>query len=107
MNEIELLEAATVAELPNNRFTRERRYNSRSYRCALHMRAMLRRPKTVRFHWQGILRELSGAEVRQFAPAHSLQSSDLITQEPAYFDFRKEPNYFTRLNNYNLMFRTH
>jgi hypothetical protein len=101
MNEIELLEATTVAELPNNRFAMERSYNSRSYRCALHMRAMLRRPKTVRFHWQGILRELSGAEVRHFAPACSLQSFGLITQETAHSEFRKEPNYFTRLNNYN------
>ena len=102
MNEMELLDAATVSGLPKDRFDQmERSYNSRSYRCALHMRTMLRHPKTVRFHWRGILRELSGAEVRQFAPAHSLQSSDLITQEPAYFDFRKEPNYFTRLNNYN------
>ena len=101
MNKIELLEATTVAELPNNRFAMERSYNSRSYRCALHMRAMLRRPKTVRFHWQGILRELSGAEVRQFAPACLLQSSGLITRESAHSEFRKEPNYFTRLNNYN------
>jgi hypothetical protein len=101
MNEMELLEATTVAELPNNRFAMERSYNSRSYRCALHMRAMLRRPKTVRFHWQGILRELSGAEVRHFAPACSSQSFGLITQETAHSEFRKEPNYFTRLNNYN------
>jgi hypothetical protein len=101
MNEIELLEATTVAELPNNRFARERRYNSRSYRCALHMRAMLRRPKTVRFHWQGIFRELSGAEVRRFGPACSMQSFGLITQETAYSGFRKEPNHFIRLNNYN------
>ena len=101
MNEMELLEATTVAELPNNRFAMERSYNSRSYRCALHMRAMLRRPKTVWFHWQGILREFSGAEVRQFAPACSLQSFSLITQETAHSEFRKEPNYFTRLNNYN------
>jgi len=101
MNEMELLEATTVAELPNNRFAMERSYNSRSYRCALHMRAMLRRPKTVRFHWQGILRELSGAEVRHFAPACSLQSFGLITQETAHSEFRKKPNYFIRLNNYN------
>jgi hypothetical protein len=101
MNEMELLEATTVAELPNNRFAMERSYNSRSYRCALHMRAMLRRPKTVRFHWQGILRELSAVEVRRFSPACSLQSLGLITQETAYSGFRKERNYFTRLNNYN------
>ena len=102
MNEMELLDATSVAGLPKDRFDEmERSYNSRSYRCALHMRAMLRRPKTVRFHWQGILRELSGAEVRQFATTHSLQSSDLITREAVHSEFRKEPNYFTRLNNYN------
>jgi len=102
MNEMELLDATTVAGLPKNRFDEmEGSYNSRSYRCALHMRAMLRRPKTVRFHWQGILRELSGTEVRQFGPACSLQSSGLITREAAHSEFRKEPNYFTRLNNYN------
>jgi len=102
MNEIELLEATSVAELPKDRFDEmERSYNSRSYRCVLHMRAMLRRPKTVRFHYQGILRELSGAEVRQFAPACSLQSSGPITQEAVHSEFRKEPSYFTRLNNYN------
>jgi hypothetical protein len=101
MNEMELLDATTVAELPNNRFDMQRCHNSRSYRCALHMRAMLRRPKTVRFHWQGILRELSGAEVRQFGPAYLLQSSDLITRESVHSEFRKESNYFTRFNNYN------
>jgi hypothetical protein len=58
MNEMELLMATTIAELPKDRF--DETHNSRSYRCALHMCAMLRRPKTVRFHWQGILRELSG-----------------------------------------------
>jgi hypothetical protein len=60
MNEMELLMGTTIAELPKDRFDEMNpRYNSRSYRCALHMCAMLRRPKTVRFHWQGILRELS------------------------------------------------
>jgi hypothetical protein len=102
MNEMELLDGTTVAGLPKDRFDEmERRYNSRSYRCALHMRAMLRRPKTARFHWQGILRELSGVEVRWFPPACSMQSSGLITRETAHFELRKEPNYFTRLNNYN------
>ena len=80
MNEMELLNATTVGGLPKDRFDEiERRYNSRSHRCALHMRAMLRRPKTVRFHWQGILRELSGVEVRRFGPACSPQSSGLIS----------------------------
>ena len=102
MNEMELLNATTVAGLPKNKFDEmERSYNSRSYRCALHRRAMLRRPKTVRFHWQEILRELSGTEVRQFGPACSLQSFGLITRESAHSEFRKESKYFTRFNNYN------
>jgi len=80
MNEMELPDAPTVAGLPKDSFDEMQRcYNSRSYRCALHMRAMLRRPKTVRFHWQGILRELTGVEVHRFAPACSPQSSGLIS----------------------------
>jgi hypothetical protein len=102
MNEMELLDATTVARLPENRFDEmEGRYNSRSYRCGLHMRAMLRRPKTVWFHWQGILRELSGVEVRRFSPACSMQSSGLIIHETAHSEVGKESNCFTRLNNYN------
>jgi hypothetical protein len=100
MNEMELLDAKTIAGLPKDKFEMERRYNSRSYRCALHMQAILRRPKTVWFHWQGILREISGAEVRQFDHGCSPQFSGLTTRETAHFDLRKEPNYFTRLNNY-------
>jgi len=99
---MELLDAATVAGLPKGGFDKmERCYNSRSYRCALHMRAMLRRPKTIRFHWQGIFRELSGVEVRRLSPACSIQSSSLIARETAHFEFGKEPNYFTRHDNYN------
>ena len=42
MNEMELLDAATVSGLPKDRFDQmERSYNSRSYRCALHMRAIV------------------------------------------------------------------
>src|SRR5438046_10679561 len=99
MNEMELLDAATVSGLPKDRFDEmERCYNSRSYRCAVHMRAMLRRPKTVRFHWQGILGEVSGTEVRQFGPACSLQSSGLLSREAAHPELRKEHNYVNRLN---------
>jgi predicted PP-loop superfamily ATPase len=76
MKEMELLDATSAVGLLKDRFdAMEQCHNSRSYRCVLHMRAMLRRPKTVRFQWQGILRELSGVEVRRFGPAYSLQSS--------------------------------
>ena len=80
MNQMELLEATTVAELPNNRFAMERRYNSRSYRCALHMRAMLRRPKTVRFHWQGIGKRLpEGSESKSLYPYYDKQFGQTVT----------------------------
>jgi hypothetical protein len=39
--------------------------NSRSYRCLLHLWAMLRRPRTARFHWRGILREIHGTQIRR------------------------------------------
>jgi hypothetical protein len=90
MNEMELPDATSLAGLPKDRFDEmEQRYNSRSYRCALHLCAMFRRPKTVRFHRQGILRELSGAEIRRFGPACSLQSFGLITREPRISVFAK------------------
>ncbi len=95
MNEMELLDATSVGGLPKDRFDEmELSYNSRSYRCGLHMRAMLRRPKTVRFHWQGILRDFSGVEVRRFPPSCSMQSSGLITRETAHFEFRKRTELF-------------
>jgi hypothetical protein len=97
---MELLEATAVVGLPRDRSDKmERCYNSRSYRCALHMGAMLRRPKTIGFHWQGILRELSRVEVRRLTPACSLQSSGSLTRETAHFEFPTELNYFTHLNN--------
>jgi hypothetical protein len=43
MNEMELLDATSVAGLPKGRFDEMERHNSRSYRSALHMRAMLSR----------------------------------------------------------------
>jgi hypothetical protein len=80
MNQMELLEATTVAELPNNRFAMERSYNSRSYRCALHMRAMLRRPKTVRFHWQGIRKRLAErSESKSLYPYYDKQFGQTVT----------------------------
>jgi hypothetical protein len=100
MNEMELLDAATVSGLPKDRFDEmERSYNSRSYRCALHMRAMLRRPKTVRFQSQGILRELKGTETVRFSSAVRFNPLLSIAQETADFAVRKELNYFARFNN--------
>ena len=59
MNQVKPMDATTIAGLLDERSEGiEARYDSRSYRCALHIGAMLRRPRTVRFQWQGILREL-------------------------------------------------
>src|SRR5260370_18947849 len=44
-HEMQVLVATTIAEVPKDRFDEmDPRYNSRSYRCALHMCTMLRRP---------------------------------------------------------------
>lgn len=37
---------------------------ARSRRCMLHILAILRRPRTARFQWEGIVRELRGVETR-------------------------------------------
>ena len=42
----------------------ERHFPGRTRRCLLHIVAMLRRPRTVRFHWAGILRDLRGVETQ-------------------------------------------
>jgi hypothetical protein len=69
------MDATTIAGLHDERSEGiEARYDSRSYRCALHIGAMLRRPRTVRFQWQGILREVKGTEVVRFSYACSMQS---------------------------------
>ena len=46
----------------------ERYPRARARRCLLHIRAMLRRPRTVQFHWQGIVRELRGVETQVCRP---------------------------------------
>jgi hypothetical protein len=65
MNKARFLDAAAVAEMPNASSTEiDQCYRFRSYRCLLHMIAMLRRPRTARFHWNGILRDLRGVQTR-------------------------------------------
>jgi len=61
MTEVGLWDAAPAGGVPNDRAIGPR-CGSRSYRCALHIGAMLRRPRTVRFQWQGIVRDLRGVE---------------------------------------------
>ena len=86
MNEMELLDAATVSGLPKDRFDEmERSYNSRSYRCALHIGAILWRPRTVRFQWQGILRELRAPKLSAFPLPVRCNPVLSITQETAHF----------------------
>ena len=41
--------------------------SARARRCRLHI-AMLRRPRTAPFHWQGIVRELRGVETQVCRP---------------------------------------
>ena len=61
MTEVGLWDAAPAGGVHNDRAIVPR-CGSRSYRCALHIGAMLRRPRTVRFQWQGIVRDLRGVE---------------------------------------------
>jgi predicted PP-loop superfamily ATPase len=61
------MDATAIAGLLNERSEGiEARYDSRSYRCALHIGAMSRRPRTVRFQWQGILREIRAPKLSAF-----------------------------------------
>jgi hypothetical protein len=46
----------------------ERDARARARRCLRHILAMLRRPRTVQFHWQGIVRELRGVETQVCRP---------------------------------------
>jgi hypothetical protein len=97
---MESKDAATLAGLLDERSEGiEARYDSRSYRCALHIGAMLRRPRTVRFQWQGILRELKGTEVSALPLPDRCNRVLSIAQKTADFEVRKELNYFTCLNN--------
>ena len=48
---------------------------ARARRCLLHILAMLRRPRTVQFHWQGIVRELRGVETQVLPPPAAVGSA--------------------------------
>ena len=94
------MNAASIADLLDDRSEEtEPRYDSRSYRCALHIGAMLRRPRTVRFQWQGIFRELRAPKLSAFPLLVRCNPVLSIAQETADFALRKELNYFSRLNN--------
>lgn len=58
-----VLQARGVAEISiDGPLENERRACARVRRCVLHVFAILKRPRAVQFHWQGILRELPGVE---------------------------------------------
>jgi hypothetical protein len=100
MNQVKPMDAKTIAGLPDERSEGiEARYDSRSYRCALHIGAMLRRPRTVRFQWQGILRELRAPKLSAFPLPVRCNPVLSIAQETADFEVRKELKHFARLNN--------
>jgi hypothetical protein len=46
----------------------DRHARARARRCLLHIFAMLRRPRTVQFQWEGIVRELRGVETQICRP---------------------------------------
>ena len=65
MSKIDLLHAKAAAEISIDSVPEiERHFPARTRRCLLHIVAMLRRPRTVRFHWAGILRDLRGVETQ-------------------------------------------
>ena len=65
VSKIGLLHARAAAEISIDSLPEiERHFPARTRRCLLHIVAMLRRPRTVRFHWAGILRDLRGVETQ-------------------------------------------
>ena len=70
MSKIGLLPAGAAADTSIDSLPEiERHSPARTRRCLLHIVAMLRRPRTVRFHWEGILRDLRGVETQSSRPA--------------------------------------
>lgn len=97
MNQVKPVDATTIAGLLDERS--EARYDSGSYRCALHIGTMLRRSSTVRFQWQGILRELRAPNLSAFPLPVRCDPVLSIAQETADFEVRKELKHFARINN--------
>ena len=65
VSKIGLLHARADAEISIDSLPEvKRHFPARTRRCLLHIVAMLRRPRTVRFHWAGILRDLRGVETQ-------------------------------------------
>jgi hypothetical protein len=77
VSKIGLLHARAAAEISIDSLPEsERHLRARTCRCLLHIVAMLRRPRTVHFHWQGIVRELRGMETQSSRPTpHSARSA--------------------------------
>jgi hypothetical protein len=65
VSKIGLLHARAAVEISIDSLPEiERHFPARTRRCLLHIVAMLRRPRTARFHWAGILRDLRGVETQ-------------------------------------------
>jgi hypothetical protein len=57
-----------VAEISIDDLPELERPRARARRCLLHILTMLRRPRTVQFQWQRIVRELRGVETQVCRP---------------------------------------
>ena len=69
VSKIGLLHARAAAEISIDSLPEiGRHFPARTRRCLLHIVAMLRRPRSVRFQWQGIVRELRGVETQVCRP---------------------------------------
>lgn len=65
LRKIGSLHTRAIHEISSGDLTEvERPAGARTRRCMLHILAMLRRPRTARFQWEGIVRELRGVETR-------------------------------------------
>ena len=85
VSKIGLLHARAAAEISIDSLPEiERHFPARTRRCLLHIVAMLRRPRTVRFHWAGILRDLRGVETQS-----SRLASRSARSAPAEMTFAK------------------
>jgi RNA polymerase sigma factor (sigma-70 family) len=70
VSKIGLLPARAAADISIDSLPEiERHSPARTSRCLLHIVATLRRPRTVRFHWAEILRDLRGVETQSSRPA--------------------------------------
>ena len=100
MNQANPMDATIIVGLLDERSEgTEARYDSGSYRCALRVGTMLRRRRTVRFEWQGILRKLRAPNLSAFPLPVRCDPVLSIAQRTPDFEVRKELKHFARFNN--------